>query len=387
MRIVIKSGQLKDVISKFSGFVKHANNKYKNEVNDTNILIRCLDDRLVATLCQCDDFMFDVVLDCVEHDIDLSENRHLFLIPLKKISDLSKKMGCDNVVFEYTNFNLLVTLDSTNISYKIECCDGFFTMNMQDYTEAVFTKVSGVKLLDAMKSCSFAMAVNDSRTFLNGMLFRFEKDLLKLVATNAHRLSYNEVESENSVIADDIDCIVPYDTVKLLQKIIQDDDVISLSVNNKRNIDKAIIISCDNWIITAVCIDARFPDYNIIIPTQNNCIIRINAKELKRLIDKVSIIGFDTFNTINLRYNNDKKILVASVINESGDKINDLIDVVAISNNLQDISFNVDYRYLLDLAKNCPNEVVDFCFYDSQRSILFTIPDNTAYKHVIMPLT
>jgi DNA polymerase-3 subunit beta len=77
---------------------------------------------------------------------------------------------------------------------------------------------------------------------------------------------------------------------------------------------------------------------------------------------------------------------VASVINESGDKINDLIDVVAISNNLQDISFNVNYRYLLDLAKNGPNEVVDFCFYDSQRSILFTIPDNTAYKHVIMPL-
>lgn len=386
MRIVIKSEQLKDVISKFSGFVKHANNKYKNEVNDTNILIKCLDNRLVATLCQCDDFMFDVVLDCVEHDIDLSENRHLFLMPLKKISDLSKKIDCDNIVLEYSNFNLLVILDSTNISYKIECCDGFFTMNMQDYTEAVFTKVSGVKLLDAMKSCSFAMAVNDSRTFLNGMLFRFEKDLLKLVATNAHRLSYNEVESENSVIADDIDCIVPYDTVKLLQKIIQDDDVISLSVNNKRNIDKAIIISCDNWIITAVCIDARFPDYNIIIPTQNNCIIRINAKELKRLIDKVSIIGFDKFNTINLRYNNDKKILVASVINESGDKINDLIDVVAISNNLQDISFNVDYRYLLDLAKNCPNEVVDFCFYDSQRSILFTIPDNTAYKHVIMPL-
>lgn len=386
MRIVIKSEQLKDVISKFSGFVKHANNKYKNEVNDKNILIRCLDNRLVATLCQCDDFMFDVVLDCVEHDIDLSENRHLFLMPLKKISDLSKKIDCDNIVLEYSNFNLLVILDSTNISYKIECCDGFFTMNMQDYTEAVFTKVSGVKLLDAMKSCSFAMAVNDSRTFLNGMLFRFEKDLLKLVATNAHRLSYNEVESENSVIADDIDCIVPYDTVKLLQKIIQDDDVISLSVNNKRNIDKAIIISCDNWIITAVCIDARFPDYNIIIPTQNNCIIRINAKELKRLIDKVSIIGFDKFNNINLRYNNDKKILVASVINESGDKINDLIDVVAISNNLQDISFNVDYRYLLDLAKNCPNEVVDFCFYDSQRSILFTIPDNTAYKHVIMPL-
>lgn len=386
MRIVIKSEQLKDVISKFSGFVKHANSKYKNKVNDTNILIRCLDNRLVATLCQCDNFMFDAVLDLVEHDIDLSENRHLFLMPLKKISDLSKKIDCDNIVLEYSNFNLLVTLDSTNISYKIECCDGFFTMNMQDYTEAVFTKVSGVKLLDAMKSCSFAMAVNDSRTFLNGMLFRFEKDLLKLVATNAHRLSYNEVESENSVIADDIDCIVPYDTVKLLQKIIQDDDVISLSVNNKRNIDKAIIISCDNWIITAVCIDARFPDYNIIIPTQNNCIIRINAKELKRLIDKVSIIGFDKFNTINLRYNNDKKILVASVINESGDKINDLIDVVAISNNLQDISFNVDYRYLLDLAKNCPNEVVDFCFYDSQRSILFTIPDNTAYKHVIMPL-
>lgn len=386
MRIVIKSEQLKDVISKFSGFVKHANNKYKNEVNDTNILIRCLDNRLVATLCQCDDFMFDVVLDCVEHDIDLSENRHLFLMPLKKISDLSKKIDCDNIVLEYSNFNLLVILDSTNISYKIECCDGFFTMNMQDYTEAVFTKVSGVKLLDAMKSCSFAMAVNDSRTFLNGMLFRFEKDLLKLVATNAHRLSYNEVESENSVIADDIDCIVPYDTVKLLQKIIQDDDVISLSVNNKRNIDKAIIISCDNWIITAVCIDGKYPDYNRVIPTQNNCIIRINAKELKRLIDKVSIIGFDKFNTINLRYNNDKKILVASVINESGDKINDLIDVVAISNNLQDISFNVDYRYLLDLAKNCPNEVVDFCFYDSQRSILFTIPDNTAYKHVIMPL-
>jgi DNA polymerase-3 subunit beta len=233
------------------------------------------------------------------------------------------------------------------------------------------------------------MAVNDSRTFLNGMLFRFEKDLLKLVATNAHRLAYNEVEHGNGVVDGAIDCIVPYDTVKLLQKIIKDNDVISLSVKNKQNGDNeasTIIISCDNWIITSDCIDGKYPDYNIVIPTQNTCIIRIDTKELKKLIDKVSIIGFDKFNTINLRYNNDKKILVASVINESGDKINDLIDVVAISNNLQDISFNVNYRYLLDLAKNGPNEVVDFCFYDSQRSILFTIPDNTAYKHVIMPL-
>lgn len=389
MKIVIKSEQLKDVISKFSGFVKHANNKYKNEVNDTNILIRCLDNRLIATLCQCHDFMFDVVLDCVEHDINLSENRHLFLMPLKKISDLSKKIDCDNIVLDYSDFNLSVILDSTNISYKIDCCDGFYTMNLDDYNETVFTKVSGTKLLDAMKSCSFTMAINDSRTFLNGMLFRFEKDVLKLVATDAHRLAYNEVEHGNGAIDDSIDCIVPYDTIKILQKIIQDGDVISLSVKTQkihRDETNTIIISCDNWIITSACIDGKFPNYTRVIPTQNNCIIRINTKELKKLIDKVSLIGFDKFNTINLRYDNDKKILVASVVNETCDKINDLIDVVAISNNVHNISFNFNYKYLLDFVKNCTNEVFDFCWYDNQRSILFTVPNDTVYKHVLMPL-
>ena len=389
MRIVIKSEQLKDVINKFSSFVKHANNKYKTKVNDTNILIRCLDNRLIATLCQCNDFMFDAVLEFCEHDINLSENRHLFLMPLKKISDLSKKIGCDNVIFEYTNFNLLVTLDSTNISYKIECCDGFFTMNMQDYNEAVFTKVSGIKLLDAMNSCAFAMAINDSRTFLNGMLFRFEKDVLKLMATDAHRLAYNEVEHGNGVIDDGVDCIVPYETIKILQKIIKDDDVISLSVKNQKNGDSetnTIIISCDNWIITSACIDGKYPNYTRVIPTQNNCIIRINTKELKKLIDKVSLIGFDKFNTINLQYDNDKKILVANVVNDANDKINDLIDVVAISNNVHNISFNIDYRYLLDFVKNCDNDVFDFCWYDNQRSVLFTVPNDTIYKHVLMPL-
>lgn len=389
MRIVIKSEQLKDVISKFSGFVKHANNKYKNEVNDTNILIRCLDNRLIATLCQCHDFMFDVVLDCVEHDIDLSENRHLFLMPLKKISDLSKKIDCDNIVLDYSNFNLSVILDSTNISYKIDCCDGFYAMNLDDYNETVFTKVSGIKLLDAMKSCSFAMAINDSRSFLNGMLFRFEKDVLKLVATDAHRLAYNEVEHGNGVIDGGVDCIVPYDTVKILQKIIKDNDVISLSVKNQKKGDSetnTIIISCDNWIITAACIDGKFPNYTRVIPTQNTCIIRIDTKELKKLIDKVSIIGFNKLNTINLRYDNDKKILIASVVNGACDKINDLIGALAISNNVHNISFNVDYRYLLDFVKNCGNNVFDFCWYDNQRSILFTVPNDTVYKHVLMPL-
>jgi DNA polymerase-3 subunit beta len=385
MIIVIKSEQLKEVISKFSGFVTNANKKHNTSIMNTSIMIRCLDDRLVATTLQNYEFMFDVVLECVEHDINLSENRNLFLIPLKKISDLSKKMDCDNVILEYKdNYDLFITLNSTKVLYKIENCNMFATIETQDYDEVVFTKVASTKLINSINSCGFAMAVADSRSFLNGMLFRFDKDILKLVATDAHRLAYNEVEHGNGVIDGSVDYIVPYNVVKLLQKIVKNDDVINLQVKSGKT-SNILIISCDDWIITAVCIDGKFPDYNRVIPTQNKLIIQLKTKDLKKLIDKVSIIGFDKLNTINLKYDNANKKFIGTVINETDDEITNFIDAVGLSIETN-ISFNFHCKYILDFVKNCNNDVFNICCYDSERSVLFTIPNDSVYKYVVMPL-
>jgi DNA polymerase-3 subunit beta len=387
MKITIKTEQLKSLINKFSSFVKYAKNE--TDTNKYNFLIKSVGGCLIATIYQNYDVMFNVKIDYQDCNFDLSDDKHICLIPLKKFSDLCKKIDCENVYFNIESYQVIIQMNTTKVLYKIDSVDKFILMNIKDYNLSSLTKVNGAKLLNAMNLCAFAMSINDSRSFLNGMLFRLEKDILKLVATDAHRLAYNEVDHGNSAVEGSIDSIVQYDNVLLLQKLINDDDVIEISIKNRivnNQIQHIIMISCEHWNLIINPIDQKYVDYSRVIPTNNNCTIQVNTKILKKLIDKVSIIGFNKINGINLKFNNENQLLTASVVNETDDEIMDYIKVCGISNDLHDISFNFNYKYLLDFVKNCDSEVFNFSWYDNQRSVSFTTPNDNVYKHVLMPL-
>ena len=386
--ITIKTSILKDVMKKCNNCVKYAKNS-STWVNKDYFLIRCINGMVIATVCADSDSMLDIKLDYEACDFDLSHDHFLFLLPLKRVNNLCKKIDVDEIVVSVDRDGVFIHFNTTKLKYSIENTDMFCILNTGKCKNKMLVKFNGKTLLDAINSCAFAMGVDDSRTFCNGMLFRVEKDVLTLVATDACRLAHTAIKHESKDHEINTDYIIPRDTILLLQKLISKDDEIGISIYGNDNKD-IIKIECSNWGFYTDLIDTTYADYSRVIPVNNKQTIKINTKDLKRLIEKVSIIGFNKYNEIKLRYVANTQLLTAKVINSDSDEILDQINVIATSESLPYINFRLNYKYLLEFTKNYAYD--DFLFswsdvgIECESSLLITSEQDTHYKYVVMPL-
>ena len=155
------------------------------------------------------------------------------------------------------------------------------------------------KLLKAtLRLVEFAMAQQDIRFYLNGMLFVLEKDQLVCVATDGHRLSYAVMPVEGNFSKQEI--IVPRKTVIELSKLMTDTDepiTIDILANQVR-------FSFGNIELTSKVIDGKFPDYNRVIPTSHTKLITVDRLLLLSTLQRAAILSNERFRGVRVSLSN-----------------------------------------------------------------------------------
>jgi DNA polymerase-3 subunit beta len=219
------------------------------------------------------------------------------------------------------------------------------------------------------------MAQQDIRYYLNGLLIETKEKNINIVGTDGHRLSFTSLGLKLPV--EPVQTIVPRKTIVELVKLLNDtDDPLEISfskaqVNFKFN---------DIDLITKV-IDGKFPDYNRVIPEGHNNVFNIDRVALLDSMLRASILSNDKYRGIRMAVEENNLKLVSNnseqeqaeeelEIDYKGDKIN--------------IGFNV--TYLIDVLTNIQSAQLTIAFKDSNSSCLVTIPNNTKYKYVVMPM-
>jgi len=230
-------------------------------------------------------------------------------------------------------------------------------------------------LKDALRLVQFAMAVQDIRYYLNGVLFSVDAATLRVVATDGHRLSF----ASRSLGSDhgSVEAILPRKTVIELIKLLGDgDEPVSLAIGSNQ-----VRFSFGDIEIVSKIVEGKFPDYQKVIPTTHRNQVTLDRGALTQSLNRAAILSNEKIRGVRLVFTKDALSIICTN-NEQEEAEEGL--AVSYGGDPLDIGFNISY--LLDVLNHVDSQDVSFALGDANSSALVQIPGRDDFKYVVMPM-
>lgn len=226
----------------------------------------------------------------------------------------------------------------------------------------------------------FAISTEETRYYLNGIYLHAskgnEQQSLRAVATDGHRLARFEMGLPEGA-AGMPGVIVPRKTVNELRKLIDEsDEEIEVSLSETR-----IRFSFGSTVLMSKLIDGTFPDYERVIPSGNDKVMRVDCKGFASAVDRVSTISTEKSRAVKLSLNNGTVTLTATSP-DNGSASEEL--EVDYDGEQLDIGFNS--RYLLDIAERIDGGEAEFSLSDSASPTIVRDKGDGSALYVLMPM-
>ncbi len=221
----------------------------------------------------------------------------------------------------------------------------------------------------------YAMAQQDIRYYLNGLLMVVEEKQLKLVATDGHRLAYAALKLAADLPRQEV--IVPRKTVLELTKLLADND-------EEVRIELAptqAAFSFGTVELVSKLVDGKFPDYTRVIPTTHKNKLQLEREPLRQALLRAAILSNEKFRGVRWVLSDGSLKIVSS--NAEQEEAHEELEV-KYSGDALDIGFNVNY--LLDVLNNVSGSAIDCAFGDSSSSALLSYASEKDFKYVVMPM-
>ena len=296
-------------------------------------------------------------------------------VPGRKFFDIVRALP-DGVQIDFKTIGEKVTLLAGRSKYSLATLPAteFPPVDMGDVQFS--RKISAEGLKELLDRTAFAMALQDVRYYLNGLLLELRGDNLRAVATDGHRLALCD-SSEFAGATADRQVIVPRKAVLELSRLLagsEQEVELEFSRNHLR-------IHVGDATLTSKLIDGRFPDYDAVIPIGADRTALLNKAEFKAALLRAAILSNEKYRGVRVELSPGLLRLVAS--NPEQDEAVEELGALTEVNNLS-LGFNVNY--LSDAVNALDGEVVLLCLRDSGSSGLLHGKDSTRVRHVVMPL-
>ena len=234
--------------------------------------------------------------------------------------------------------------------------------------------LSQIELRRLLQSVQYAMAQQDVRYYLNGVLMIVEGDKLKVVATDGHRLAFNAGSIKGKHEKQEI--IIPRKAVIELCKLLSDsEDLIEIEYSQQQ-----VKASFSGIVLTTKVIEGKFPDYERVIPKYSNH-LTMNRLSIQQALQRAAILSNEKFRGVRFVLTEKNLSIISS--NSEQEEAQEEMEMDYHGEAI-DIGFNVNY--LMEGLNNISSEKAIFSFGDPNSSILITTPENQEFCYVVMPM-
>jgi DNA polymerase-3 subunit beta len=293
----------------------------------------------------------------------------------RKLIDVLRSMPSDQTVsLESSQNKLILKGGKSRFTLQTLPAEDFPLVQEAASFGPVFSVPQKV-LKELLNQVSFAMAVHDIRYYLNGILFVAEGKQLSLVATDGHRLAFSSATLDVEVPKQEV--ILPRKTVLEMQRLLSDKEG-AIEMQFAGNQAK---FSFEGMEFVTKLVEGKFPDYNRVIPKNHKNIITLGRAPLLACLQRTAILTSEKFKGVRL--NIEPGTLRVASNNAEQEEAVDELDIDYGGDSIE-IGFNV--TYLIDALSNMSQDMVKIELADSNSSALLTIPDNAAFKYVVMPM-
>lgn len=296
-------------------------------------------------------------------------------IPARKLFDIVRALpDGSKVTVSQTGDKITVQAGRSRFTLASLSANDFPSVDEVDATERV--NVPEAALKELIERTAFAMAQQDVRYYLNGLLFDLGDKRLRCVATDGHRLALCEAVLEDAVPSKR-QIIVPRKGVTELQRLLEGGDRV-LELEMGRN---HIRVKRDDVTFTSKLIDGRFPDYEAVIPIGADKEVRIDREVLRAALQRAAILSNEKYRGVRLEVSPGQLR-----INAHNPEQEEAQEEVEAETKVDDLAVGFNVNYLMDALSALRDEHVVLALRDANSSALVREASSDKCRHVVMPL-
>ena len=296
-------------------------------------------------------------------------------IPARKLFDIVRALpDGSKVTVSQSGDRITVQAGRSRFTLASLPANDFPSIDEVEATERV--EVPEAALKELIERTAFAMAQQDVRYYLNGLLFDLGEHRLRCVATDGHRLALGEAALDGGTQAKR-QIIVPRKGVTELQRLLEGGDRV-LELEMGRN---HIRVKRDDVTFTSKLIDGRFPDYEAVIPIGADREVKVDREVLRASLQRAAILSNEKYRGVRIEVSPGQ--LKISAHNPEQEEAQEEVEADTSVDGLA-VGFNVNY--LLDALGALRDETVVLALRDANSSALVREAANERSRHVVMPL-
>jgi DNA polymerase-3 subunit beta len=296
-------------------------------------------------------------------------------LPARKLVDICRNLSEGTEMrFRLSNERCVVTAGRGRFTLGVLPAADFPVM--EGDIDGLEVKVPERVLRQILDKTSFAMAQQDVRYYLNGLLIEWESSGITAVGTDGHRLAKFH-RALTLDVPERMQVIVPSKTVlELRRQLSPTDEEVSISVGSR-----SIRLSVGGMVMTSKLVDGRYPEYERVIPRELGKVATVSSEALKRALARTSILSNEKYRGVRLAF--EEGVLRLQAHNPEQEEAEEEIEL-QYNGDPTAIGFNVSY--LSDVLGAVDGDTIEVRFGDAGSSSVWRGVGIEEETYVVMPM-
>lgn len=306
-------------------------------------------------------------------DVESNEDGKI-AVPAKLLLNILKTLPDQPVTFSIDNQNFAIELTTDNGKYKLTGENGDDFPRIPTPEEIKDVKLPASVISNAVNKTIFAVGTDDLRPAMTGVNFELSNSGITFVSTDAHKLvRYSRTDAKSNKSTS---FIVPRKALSLLSNAMPADDTqVKISYNNSN-----AFFNFGNISLICRLIDARFPDYNAVIPTDNPNKLTLSNGDLLNSLKRLSIFANKTTHQVSLKLAGSDLTVTSRDIDNSNEAVEKLI----CNYSGEDIEIAFNAKFLIEMLSSMNTDEVRMEFSTSTRAAILVPTNKTENEDVLM---
>lgn len=334
----------------------------------SNVLIQGENNQLTLTAT-------DLELELVTHCPAVIENPGSVAIPARKLLDICRGLPDDSEIQCRQEGNQ-TKIQSNRSRFTLAVLSADDWPHLDEVENGQTISIPENTLKGLLDRTHFAMAQQDVRYYLNGLLLSLRSDRVRCVATDGHRLALSDADI-NVDVDEAIQAIIPRKGVTELVRLLGNSDAeIRLMLSNKH-----LRLQLPGLSFTTKLIDGRFPDYERVIPAQPEQEMTAHRETIRQALSRTAILSNEKFGGVRLTLGEHTlKLQAQNVEREEAE------DEIEVSYDGQPLEIGFNVTYLLDALGAMDGEEFLLALSGADSSGLLQAVGDESSRYVVMPM-
>jgi DNA polymerase-3 subunit beta len=299
----------------------------------------------------------------------------------RKLFEIIKELPAEAVLTVQVKEDNLSEITCGSSSFELKGLPAQDYPNLPTYEEGNFLTLNAGNFKDMIKKTIYAASTDETRYNLTGVLFEMEEKngsgVLRLVATDGHRLALVEKKAEGNIRPGE-SVVIPRKSLNEVRKLLEEGENETVEVDFQKQHG---VFRKDSIVLTTRLIDMSFPNYHQVVPEDRTHIAEIDREAMIHAIRRVSLLSSERSRAIKFNFGGGNV-----TIHISNPDLGTATEAVPIDYSGDDIEVTFNARYMLDTLTSMDSELIEVGLKDELSPCVVSQKGDEDYLAVIMPM-